>query len=65
MTNAQYIEDLKVMIEADAKHLAQALATGHRVQAHGFVDSIIDNSRILEDLQIEAQKRASQGLAPN
>jgi hypothetical protein len=62
MTNAQYIEDLKVMIEADAKHLAEALSTGHRVQAHGFVDSIIDNSRILEDLQREAQAREAMGL---
>jgi hypothetical protein len=45
------IADLTVMIEADAQHLATALATGHRVQAHGFVDSIIDLSRELEDRQ--------------
>jgi len=51
MTKAQKIEDLKAMIEADAQHLANALATGHRVQAHGFVDAIIDNTRLLEDIQ--------------
>jgi len=43
--------DLKVMIEADAQHLANALAAGHRVQAHELVDAIIDNSRDLEDRQ--------------
>ena len=45
------IADLKVMIEADAKHLAEALSTGHRVEAHELVDAIIANTRTLEDLQ--------------
>jgi hypothetical protein len=51
MTNEQLIKDLKVTIEADAQHLAQALANGQRAIAHGFVDAIIDNSRQLEELQ--------------
>lgn len=50
MTTEQLIEDLKVMIEADAGHLAGALLQGDRVLAHGFVDAIIDNRRQLEDL---------------
>jgi len=45
------IQDLKDMIEADTQRLAQALASGHRVEAHGFVDAIIDNGRELEDRQ--------------
>lgn len=51
MTNEQLIEDLKTAITADAQHLANALAKGQRDIAHGFVDSIIDNTRQLEDLQ--------------
>lgn len=51
MTNEQLIEDLKVMIEADAGHLAKALVQGNRTLAHGFVDAIIDNRRELEDTE--------------
>lgn len=58
MDKAQYAKDLVVMIQADAGHLAEALRTGHRVQAHGFVDAIVDNMRELEDTvgQEEARK---------
>jgi hypothetical protein len=38
------------MIKADAGHLAEALRRGDRTLAHGFVDSIINRSRDLEDL---------------
>lgn len=44
------IRDYEEMIKADAGHLTEALASGHRVLAHGFVDSIIDNKRLREDL---------------
>lgn len=50
MNDKQLAEDLRVMIKADREHLAEALAAGHRVQAHEFVDSIIENQRQLEDL---------------
>lgn len=56
MTKEQYIADLKVMIEADAGHLAEALLRGDRVIAHGFVDSIIDNRRELEDAEADLAK---------
>lgn len=46
----RYVDDLKAMIEADAGHLADALAKGNRVIAHQYVDAIIDNRRKLEDL---------------
>lgn len=52
MTNEQMITELKAMIEADARNLAEALTTGHRVHAHRYVDAIIDNSRELEDRQL-------------
>lgn len=51
LTDDQYAADLRVMIEADAGHLAQAILNGNRVLAHQFVDSIIDNRRALEDLE--------------
>ncbi len=51
MTDEQLIEDLKVMIQADGGHLARALTTCHREHAHGFVDSIIDNMRRLENVE--------------
>jgi hypothetical protein len=59
MTDEQEIIDLKEMIPADAGHLAEYLASGHRVLAHQMVDAIIDNTRRLEDLQlkVEAQER--------
>lgn len=50
-TGQMEIADLKVIIEADAKHLAEALSTGHQVEAHELVDAIIANTRTLEDLQ--------------
>ena len=50
MDKAQYAKDLAVMIKADTVHLAEALNAGHRVQAHGYVDSITDNKRELEDI---------------
>lgn len=50
MTKEQMIEDLKVMIIADREHFEEALRNGKRVQAHGFVDAIIDNVRKLQDL---------------
>lgn len=50
MNKDQLIADLKVMIEADKKHLATAIERGDRVHAHQFVDSIIENSRALQDL---------------
>lgn len=50
MTPEQLIEDLKVMIEADAGHLADALLRGDRPAAHRYVDAITDNRRQLEDL---------------
>lgn len=46
MTN---LNDLNVMREADLEHLAEALRKGQRVEAHGFVDSIINLSRQIED----------------
>lgn len=61
MTTEQLIEDLKVMIEADAQHLAAALASGQRVQAHGFVDAIIDNTRELEKVQRQQARMVGQG----
>lgn len=51
MDKAQLIADLKEMIEADKEHLIKAVANGDRHEAHGFVDSIIDNQHELEDLQ--------------
>jgi protein associated with RNAse G/E len=45
-----YADDLRVMIRADQDHLVKAVDRGDRVLAHGFVDSIIDNQRELEDL---------------
>jgi hypothetical protein len=55
MSPEQMITDLKVMIEADARHLATYLAQGDRVLAHQAVDAIIDNSRELEDWQRATQ----------
>jgi hypothetical protein len=48
--NGRLIDDYKVMIDADARHLVKALERGDRVAAHGFVDAIIDNSRNVEDV---------------
>lgn len=42
--------DYQDMIEADAKHLVKALENGDRVIAHRFVDAIINNRRLLENL---------------
>lgn len=50
MTDAQYAEDLKVMIQADMGHMIKHLSRGDRVLAHQFVDSIIDNTRELENV---------------
>lgn len=50
MDDVQYARDLKEMIEADTEHLAGCLERGDRTNAHGYVDSIINNRRALEDL---------------
>jgi hypothetical protein len=50
MTTEQLIKDYQEMLTADRKHLAEAMAAGNRTEAHGFVDSIIDLQRALEDL---------------
>lgn len=57
MTDEQLIEDLTVMITADREHLGKHLDRGDRVLAHNFVDSIIDNTRRLENV------RRHQGLS--
>jgi hypothetical protein len=54
--------DLKVMIEADAGHLARALERGERVNAKTFVDAIIDNRRRLEDIERLIGGRARRAL---
>lgn len=51
MTTEQLIKDLEVMIKADTEHLAKAIEQDDRVLAHGFVDSIINLKRELEDLR--------------
>lgn len=50
MNKEQSLEDLREMISADAQHLAEAILAGDRVQAHTFLDAVIDNRRQLEDL---------------
>lgn len=45
--------DLVAMIRADRRHLATALDEGARVNAHHFVDAIVDNTRRLEDLGVK------------
>lgn len=50
MNKKQYTEDLKVMIEADKKHLKGALERGQTVIAKRYVDAVIGNQRVLEDL---------------
>lgn len=54
--------DLRVMIEADAGHLARALERGERVNAKTFVDAIIDNRRRLEDIERLIGGRARRAL---
>jgi acetyl-CoA carboxylase beta subunit len=58
MTLEQLIIDLDIMIKADAGHLVAALENGDRVLAHGFVDSIIDNSRQKEDVERTLNRRS-------
>jgi hypothetical protein len=64
MTKEQLIEDLKVMIAADTKHLEKALERGDTTHAHGFVDAIIGNRRQLEDISPEyrAEKFKRHGI---
>jgi hypothetical protein len=50
MTDLEYAEDLKVMIEADMGHMISNLSRGNRVLAHGHLDAIIDNARELENV---------------
>jgi hypothetical protein len=50
---AMLTRDYQEMIEADAGHLVKALVKGDRVHAHQFVDAIITNRRLLEDLEHE------------
>jgi hypothetical protein len=45
--------DLVAMIRADRRHLETALAEGARVNAHHFVDAIVDNTRRLADLGVK------------
>jgi hypothetical protein len=54
--------DLKVMIGADAGHLARALERGERVNAKTYVDAIIDNRRRLEDIERLLAGRARRAL---
>jgi hypothetical protein len=49
INRGRLIDDYEAMIKADREHLAKALARGDRVIAHGYVDSIIDNRRLIED----------------
>jgi hypothetical protein len=49
-TTQDVINDYRVMIKADADHLAGALESGNRSEAHRFVDAIIDNEQEIEDL---------------
>jgi hypothetical protein len=51
MDKIELARDYEVMIEADKGHLAKALAEGRRVHAHEYVDAIINNQRLLEDLE--------------
>jgi hypothetical protein len=51
MENKEYIEDLKVMIGADKKHLAKNVEAGNRVVARQLADALVDNQRELAQRQ--------------
>ena len=57
ITKEQQAAEYREMIQANAEHLRKALKHGDRVLAHGFVDAIIDNSRLLGDLTGELNGR--------
>lgn len=50
MNDAQYARDLKVMAEADAKHLQEDIEAGNRANARTHLDALIDTRRAQEDL---------------
>jgi protein associated with RNAse G/E len=60
MTDEQYAEDLRVMIAADKDHLAKHMEQGDTALAHGFVDSIIANTRELNRMERRIARCAGQ-----
>jgi hypothetical protein len=60
VTDEQYAEDLRVMIEADKGHLAKHMEQGDTALAHGFVDSIIANTRELNRMTKRLARCAGQ-----
>jgi acetyl-CoA carboxylase beta subunit len=61
VTDEQYAEDLRVMIAADREHLSKHMEQGDTHIAHGFVDSIIANTRELKRMEKRIERCAAAG----
>lgn len=51
ITDEQMIDMYQTMRTADAGHLALELQEGNREAAHRYVDSIINSSQAIEDIE--------------